>query len=460
MKNIFKIKNLAFATILVFVFSYNVCAQQTYPLSENNSAGTDQDNYLVNKDKSLNTARLRLLTNAELNGTTNLDNNNRDFNINLSNGAWNDQGQKLLTIIQNPNSGDPQDVLRGNVGIGTSEPKTKLHVYGGFRIEDKFSMSSTGNFDIDAPNVWGGRVRVLQNGNFGIGNINPTAPLTFNTSTANKKIALYDSNTTSNEHQFYGFGVNDHILRYQVDGLASDHVFYAGKSVSDSNELMRVKGNGNIGLGFSNPQGRIHMYENTGTTLDKGKGTIILEHGNNGGENSILFKSKFNVNSDSGYIKFSDDGSGNGSNSENSLLEIGVGDDGPGSHQDDIALMPSGFVGIGTRKPSSMLTVNGKATALDYALVSAIAADYVFEDNYKLITLSETEAYIKTNKHLPAFKSAKHYEANGYTMIEMNIALEQTVEELTLHAIAQEKEISSMKNELAEIKALLLAKKK
>ncbi len=118
-----------------------------------------------------------------------------------------------------------------------------------------------------------------------------------------------------------------------------------------------------------------------------------------------------------------------------------------------------GNVGIGISDPQFKLHVNGEIAGVDYNVVTAQAADYVFEADYKLKTLAETEAYIKENKHLPAFKSAKHYLEKGYTMIEMNIALEQTVEELTLHAIAQEKEVNAMKNELADIKALLLSKK-
>lgn len=118
----------------------------------------------------------------------------------------------------------------------------------------------------------------------------------------------------------------------------------------------------------------------------------------------------------------------------------------------------TGNVGIGTINPTAKLHVNGKINATDYAVVTAVAADYVFEKDYKLMSLSDTEAYIKANKHLPAFKSAKHYETNGYTMIEMNVALEQTIEEMTLHAIAQEKEINNLKSDMAQIKAMLLKK--
>lgn len=110
--------------------------------------------------------------------------------------------------------------------------------------------------------------------------------------------------------------------------------------------------NNRVGLGLSNPNGKLHLYEPTGTSLTSTSGSLILEHGNNGGESSILFKSAVNAASDYGYIKFSDDGSGNGSSVENSLLEIGVQNDVPGNvFQDDIAIMSSGNVGIGTRTP-------------------------------------------------------------------------------------------------------------
>lgn len=40
----------------------------------------------------------------------------------------------------------------------------------------------------------------------------------------------------------------------------------------------------------------------------------------------------------------------------------------------------------------------------------------------------------------------------------MNVDLEQTVVKMTLHAIGQEKKITQLENDMAEIKALLLKK--
>ena len=92
-------------------------------------------------------------------------------------------------------------------------------------------------------------ITVLRNANIGIGNSSPHAPLQLATTFANRKIVLYE--VADNDHQFEGFGMNAGILRYQVNQTGDDHVFYAGTSPTTSNELMRIKGNGNVGIGIS-----------------------------------------------------------------------------------------------------------------------------------------------------------------------------------------------------------------
>ena len=137
-------------------------------------------------------------------------------------------------------------------------------------------------------------------------------------------------------------------------------------------------------------------------------------------------------------------------------------------------ILQNGNLDIGTSNPTSKLSVKVTVTALDFAIVAATSMpDYVFAKDYKLPTLSTTEAYIKLNKHLPAFKSAKEMEGKGYNVIDMDRNMLQTIEEMTLHAIAQEKTIVkqeqkmyeqeakliNLSQELAEIKALLQNKK-
>jgi hypothetical protein len=147
-------------------------------------------------------------------------------------------------------------------------------------------------------------ITVLSSGNVGIGITNPNAPLQLSNSIANRKIVLYEG--SNNDHQYYGFGVNASTLRYQVDATAANHVFFAASSSSASNELMRITGTGNVGIGTTNPGERLDVRGNiriggsntenyiafNGTTGDLGSHTYIGENIYGGTEQSelLLFK--------------------------------------------------------------------------------------------------------------------------------------------------------------------------
>lgn len=72
---------------------------------------------------------------------------------------------------------------------------------------------------------------------------------------------------------------------------------------------------------------------------------------------------------------------------------------------------------------------------------SANWADYVFEDNYKLMPLSEVEQYIKENKHLPGVASANDLSKSGLDIAEMQAKHMEKIEELTLYLIEKDKKI-------------------
>ena len=99
----------------------------------------------------------------------------------------------------------------------------------------------------------------------GINTTTPHAPLQFKNETVNRKIVLYE--TGNNDHQVYGFGVNPGVLRYQTDVTTSDHAFFAGTSATTSNELMRIKGTGNVGIGTSTPSNRLDLGTSLGTSI-------------------------------------------------------------------------------------------------------------------------------------------------------------------------------------------------
>ena len=79
-------------------------------------------------------------------------------------------------------------------------------------------------------------------------------------------------------------------------------------------------------------------------------------------------------------------------------------------------------------------------------------ADYVFNKDYNLRGLNEVEEFISENNHLPDVPSAKQVADEGYSQHDMNKALLQKIEELTLYVIKQEKKIATLESELENLK--------
>ncbi|MCK9156803.1 MAG: T9SS type A sorting domain-containing protein, partial [Paludibacteraceae bacterium] len=141
----------------------------------------------------------------------------------------------------------------------------------------------------------------------------------------------------------------------------------------------------------------------------------------------------------------------------------------------------TGSVGIGTNAPQAKLHVVGKIICEDELKVVDIntntinskaiktkditvemnnAADYVFDENYNLKSLSEVESYVKENKHLPGFPSATEMAQNGMSVSEMSNLLLEKVEELTLHMIQLEKENASLKAKVESLEKELISMKR
>ena len=109
------------------------------------------------------------------------------------------------------------------------------------------------------------------------------------------------------------------------------------------------------------------------------------------------------------------------------------------------------------------MIVNNKITCKDELNVVALnakdinvemnnAADYVFDENYDLKSLSEVESYVNEHKHLPGIPSAADMAENGMNVSTMSNLLLEKVEELTLHLIRLEKENAALKAEVKSLK--------
>lgn len=132
----------------------------------------------------------------------------------------------------------------------------------------------------------------------------------------------------------------------------------------------------------------------------------------------------------------------------------------------------NGNVGIGVESPAAKLHVDGKIlcsgeievadlnsnsikvnslNAKDIQMDMHGAADYVFDEDYNLKSLSEVESYVNEHKHLPGMPSAAEMDANGVSVSKMSNLLLEKVEELTLHMIKLEKENAALKARVQEL---------
>jgi len=172
----------------------------------------------------------------------------------------------------------------------------------------------TGTSTFTGASTFNGSVRIASSG---------TTPLSFG-SWLGTKISLWDNLGSS----IYGFGIQGSLLQVFTPGAVDDIAFGYGPSASMT-ETMRVKGNGNVGIGTSSPAQKLSVNGDTLTT-----GTAYLLDTNH----SIRAIS------------------GSGVAISTYAVTDGI-----------ILKQDTGNVGIGTTSPSQKLEVNGTVKATTFS---------------------------------------------------------------------------------------------
>jgi hypothetical protein len=295
---------------------------------------------------------------------------NTDYTA-LSTTSWN-AADRLFVIGNGTDlnaSSDAMVVLKsGNTGFGTSTPSEKLEVAGKIKTTSLqlttgaangkiLTSDASGNASWATPvvpaNYWtvaGNNIYNNNTGNVGIGISSPNGALQFATSNQKRKIVLFE--TANNDNQFFGFGVFAGELRYQTGVASDDHVFYTAASSSSSNELMRIKGNGNVGIGTAAPNAALQFSNNTAN-----RKIVLYEGANNDhqfngfGLNPGVLRYQVN-NSNDDHVFYA----GTSTTTSNELMRI----------------KGNGKVGIGTNNPTTAkLVINGIPTEEGLDLSSA-----------------------------------------------------------------------------------------
>jgi hypothetical protein len=256
---------------------------------------------------------------------------------------------------------------------------------------------------------------------------------------------------------FYIFRYSNKILTMKQDGTT---IF----SSNNTTDRLTIKNDGVIhfnGAGGSTsastgpanglPYGTSYLGFNTTRNPANGNWTKYTDGANNG--SSVIWGTI------GGWLCFSPMSSVNGASNgtvtdatvnTNTTMKIRWNDNLTGTHK--------GQVMIGEKTITSgahadfKLSVDGKILATEIYVTQQNWADYVFEKDYKLLSLPELEKYIATNKHLPNVPSTAEMKSAGNNVANTDQILLEKIEELTLYVIEQQKHIESLKKEIDIIK--------
>ena len=302
------------------------------------------------------------------------------------------------------------------------------------------------------------QITELPNGNVGIGIINPIGKFHVNGGNANSTIPSFIigggvSGNNINDLYFLdsknmndGIGYAARIMGVNIQNQinASNHVLqrttwggatgataiYLGAnefgqghfgiltSPQGSNsgtvltEKLTVMGNGNVGIGISNPKSKFHLYRGASGGNPHNYSSLTVEDSNH----SMI--SILTPNNKIAYFGFSDseDDYVGGMQYEHSNDRLVFRTN---NHGSDLIINNNGNVGIGTSNSGWKLAVNGNIRAKEIKVETGWS-DFVFEKDYNLPTLEEVENRIKEKRHLKDIPSAKEVAKNGIFLGEMD----------------------------------------
>jgi hypothetical protein len=114
-----------------------------------------------------------------------------------------------------------------------------------------------------------------------------------------------------------------------------------------------------------------------------------------------------------------------------------------------------GQVPITTSNNYKLLVTGGILTEkLRIAQKSGTAwADYVFNPEYKLLSISQVQQYVRENGHLPDVPSATQVQNEGLDIADTQRILLQKIEEQMLYIFQQEKRIKALETKMRHIQS-------
>ena len=291
----------------------------------------------------------------------------------------------------------------GKVGIGTENPSKTLTLYGAssssFRISKSGVLAYDHTFDgstytiannngsagipivIGTKTAGGESLRIDSSGRIGIGTNNPTATLDVRDASGSDPTFFIGHSDADVIGEAIRIGrvapyhtIRYHSIKAEHSGGASSnmlafHLHKGGSGATDQVEVMRLRGDGNVGINSAVPTSALEVrgeiFARGATTSDKPRIKF-------GFTNGVIQGGKTEGNVGSDYLAISGNGGG----------------------RDDLVVNYAGNIGINESAPSYKLQVNGSVYVDNSSL------------NVQKYTMEGTGNWRATNHHISKFQTS------------------------------------------------------
>lgn len=314
----------------------------------------------------------------------------------------------------------------GNVGVGTTSPSTKFHIEGGtnsepLKITSNNLSTSLGLYTAGSSDILSAFVSYRSRGTVQ----SPANVL------ANDRIGGFYGRPYLNSGYQHSVAIEMYV------GLSPSSTSYPtyivfGTTPNGSTvrqDRMKIAEDGNVGIGTTTPAYKLDVL-GTANATNLRTSTFQMTGGSPGAGKVLTC-----------------DASGNATWQPAPASQWT-------SSGSNINYTTPGVVSIGTNiAPAGYkLAVGGKIVAEEVVVkLQANWPDYVFGNEYKLLSLSELERFIITNKHLPEIPSASEIKTDGLKVGEMEALLLKKIEELTIYLIEADKRIDILQQKLNDL---------
>jgi len=204
----------------------------------------------------------------------------------------------------------------------------------------------------------------------------------------------------------------------------------------DNDIKMIIRNTGNVGIGTTSPQTRLHLAV-------QGSGGLRID-GDNTGDVSMLLR-----NGTVNHYIFSDQSDGNcfDFSSQNNMA---FNTDGANER---MRILSTGEVAIGTTTVPTgyLVAIDGKLIAEEMRVKPSNFWDEVFETDYDLMSIEEKQKFTKINKHLPSFAPESEIVDEGMDVGKSFADVAKELEEAYLYIYQLNDKMKALEAQLAKL---------